>query len=293
MKNLNELSGIIKGINFDGVINEKEVNYLKYWKDQNKDFALTKDEEGLIQVIETSLKDGFITEDERTIIQETLNKLMNSTKKSQKLYIELIGIIEGIISDDAINTLEVQQLRNWYEKYGMSLSVEDALSIKQVLDRILEDGIVTSKEKTYLLDYLRDKIHMLKINSKIDNLRRKIKKRENIGIDLILLLDDNLNVESIHKKAEEQLRRGLTSYTGFSVRDPEIVVLSLSLIALLGYDSNFYKTVRETYNHIYSNFSQQKIDGLIRSVLSRYQTERDENYHGRIINIALEGLTVE
>lgn len=109
MKNLNELSGIIKGINFDGVINEKEVNYLKYWKDQNKDFALTKDEKGLIQVIETSLKDGFITEDERTIIQETLNKLMNSTKKSQKLYIELIGIIEGIISDDAINTLEVQQ----------------------------------------------------------------------------------------------------------------------------------------------------------------------------------------
>ena len=288
MKNLNELSGIIKGINFDGIINEKEVNYLRYWKDQNKDFALTKDEKGLIQVIETSLKDGFITEDERTIIQETLNKLMNSTKKSQKLYIELIGIIEGIISDDVINTLEVQQLRNWYEKYGMSLSVEDALSIKQVLDHILEDGIVTSKEKTYLLDYLRDKIHMLKINSKIDNLRRKIKKRENIGIDLILLLDDNLNVESIHKKAEDQLRRGLTSYTGFSVRDPEIVVLSLSLIAILGYDSNFYKTVRETYNHIYSNFSQQKIDGLIRSVLSRYQTERDENDHGRIINVALE-----
>ena len=40
MKNLDELSGIIKGINFDGIINEKEVNYLRCWNDQNIDFAI-------------------------------------------------------------------------------------------------------------------------------------------------------------------------------------------------------------------------------------------------------------
>lgn len=287
MKNLDELSGIIKGINFDGIINEKEVNYLRCWNDQNKDFAISNEEKGLVRIIETSLKDGFITEGERKAIQNTLNRLMNSTKDSEKIYTELIGIIEGIISDDSINTLEIKQLRNWYDRYGDELSAENVASIKQVVDRILEDGIVTFEEKSYLLGYLQEKIHYLKMNSKIENFRVKIKKGENIGIDLILLLGDNSNVESIHKQAEEQLKRALSSYTGFSVRDPEIVVLSLSLIALVGYDSIFYNTVRETYKCIYEKFSQQKIEGLIRSILSKF-SDRDEKSHGRIINVVLE-----
>lgn len=49
MKNINELIGIIKGINFDGVINEKEVLRLQSWVDKNRNLAYEKQQMKLIK----------------------------------------------------------------------------------------------------------------------------------------------------------------------------------------------------------------------------------------------------
>lgn len=49
MQNINELIGIIKGIDFDGVINNKEVLRLQSWVDKNRNLASVKGTFGIFE----------------------------------------------------------------------------------------------------------------------------------------------------------------------------------------------------------------------------------------------------
>ncbi len=51
-KILNELIGIIKGINFDGVINDKEVLRLQSWVEKNRNLAYDKQQMELIKMVD-------------------------------------------------------------------------------------------------------------------------------------------------------------------------------------------------------------------------------------------------
>lgn len=51
MRNINELIGIIKGINFDGIVNDKEVVRLQLWIDKNRNLAYEKKEAEFITLI--------------------------------------------------------------------------------------------------------------------------------------------------------------------------------------------------------------------------------------------------
>ena len=70
--------------------------------------------------------------------------------------------------------------------------------------------------------------------------------------------------------------------------DSEIVFLSLTLIGLLNYDSNFWDYVRQEYEVLYSRFSEQKIEGQIRNVINKYKTDNDP----RIISYVLKNAIV-
>ena len=62
---------------------------------------------------------------------------------------------------------------------------------------------------------------------------------------------------------------------------------------MVHYDGNFYKHVRETYKTLYRMYSDQKIEGLIRSILSKYLSEEKDHFVGsRLINIALANAIV-
>ena len=67
MINVNELIGIIKGIGFDGIINDKEINRLQKWTDKNRNLAYDTNQTKLIKLIQNILEDSIITEDERVI----------------------------------------------------------------------------------------------------------------------------------------------------------------------------------------------------------------------------------
>lgn len=126
---------------------------------------------------------------------------------------------------------------------------------------------------------------------KLEFLREQVRSGANIGIELIDLLDYEEAMKAIHQKAEQKLRIALSSYSGSCGSDPEIVLISLVLIAMLHYeDGNFYGSVRDTYVELYEAYSQQKIEGLIRSILSRYTPEREKGQ--RIIKVVLENAIV-
>ena len=205
MINVNELVGIIKGIGFDGVINEKEVNRLQKWTDKNRNLAYDSDQIKLIKLVQSVLEDSIITEKERVSILDYCNKLLQYDGEDNAKIYELNGIIDGIICDDVVNQEEVKQLGIWMEDNGDAIRYHKPTEhLCIVIDRILEDGIVTKEEQTQLLDILKDRIHKLQFNNKLAYLRKLVKEKENIEIYLIYLLDNQDNMNEILNQDKRQ-----------------------------------------------------------------------------------------
>ena len=293
MINVNELIGIIKGIGFDGIINDKEINRLQKWTDKNRNLAYDTNQTKLIKLIQNILEDSIITEDERVQALDYCHKLLQDDSEDNSKIYELNGIIDGIICDDIVNQEEVRQLGLWMEANGDLIRYHKPTEhLCVVIDKILEDGIVTKEEQSQLLDILQDRIHKSQFNNKIAHLRRLVKERENIGIDLIELLDNEDDMNEIHLQAERQLDKALSSYSGV-LSDPETVFISLVLIAMLYYDGSYYDSVRATYAQLYRKYSRPKIESYIRTVLNRYRTQQERNTpNSRIINVVLSNTVV-
>ena len=286
MQNINEVIGIVKGISYDGIINNREINFLHSWVDRNRHFAVSMYQKKLIKQIDVALEDKVLTELERSEILSTAQNILKFQKDEYASYIELNGIIEGIISDNEINKEEVLKLNEWFTLHNESMS-DDEDVIRKEINKVLEDGVVISEEQKKLLKLLKEKIVLLEIDSKLKCLKNQIRERNNIGIELIGLLEKDNIMSYIHSRSESILRNALNSYTGTLITNSEIVVVSLSLIAMLNYDGSFYDSVRDVYSSLYDQFSEQKVEGLIRSILNRYRSKNDLSSRSRIINYPL------
>jgi hypothetical protein len=293
MRNINELIGIIKGINFDGVINQMEVKRLKSWVNKNRNLAYELKEAQLIRLVDQVLEDMIVTDDERELLISYCDKyLKGSSDDTAKIY-ELNGIIEGIVCDNEVNEREVYHLKAWMDNHAAIVrNHKPSASICKIIDDILADGIVTAEEQETLLQMLSARISSTQLETKIEFLRKRVRERINIGIDLIDLLDNENAIGEIHNRAEAQLGKTLMSYSGMYLTDPEIVFISLVLIAMLHYDGTYYDDVRTTYRTLYQRYSEQKVEGLIRTILSRYRSEEEANKKTRIINVALANAIV-
>lgn len=289
MRNINELIGIINGISYDGIINKLEVAKLYSWLKKNRNLLYEPRQTSLISLVEQVLEDGIITDEERQMLIENCNQYTSLESDSSVKIYELNGIIEGILCDNEINEKEIYHLREWMKSNESFIYGHKALeTIYQKINNILEDGIVTKEEQESLLDMLRGRITYTQLEIKMRYLKNCVRERKNIGIDLIDLLDNADAIESIHNRAERELDRSLNSYSGTYFQDPEIVFISLVLVAMLYYDGAFYESVRKTYKYLYQHYSEQKVEGLIRTLLNNYRT-KDEvgSTKSRIINVVL------
>lgn len=294
MRNINELIGIIKGINFDNVINGKEVMRLQSWVNQNRNLVYEPRQVELIKMVDEILEDKIITDIEReTMIMCCDQFLKDMSDERAKIHL-LNGIIDGIICDGEVNEAEVYRLKDWIDHHEKSLrGYETSEKLCRKIDEVLEDGVVTQEEQKQLLRFLTERISGSKFEIKLEYLKKQVKSKRNIGLDLIDLLDNENAIDKIHERAEAELNRALSSYSGSSISDQEIIFISLVLIAMLYYDGNYYEQVRTTYVNLYSKYSEQKIEGLIRTVLNRcYLQEKSQSGNLRIINAALSNAIV-
>lgn len=289
MKNINELIGLIEGIDFDGVINQKETDRLQFWVDRNRNLAYEANEIDLINLVDDILEDHIITEYERQVLVEYCNKYKSNFAGNSEIFI-LQGILEGIVSDEVINSLEIERLQEWMERYGDILCIyPKCQNLVNTIREILEDGVVTEEECQTLLDIINNKIGEVQFEAKVEYLRNQVKAKKNIGVDLIDLLEDEGAINTIHSLAEKELFKRLRSYYGTGIYNREIVFISLTIIAMLHYEEGrLYESIEETYANLYNEFSPQKIAGHIRSLLSQYGVETNE----RQINVALRNAVV-
>lgn len=292
MRNISELVGIIKGINYDGVINDKEVVHLQSWVDKNRNLVYEPYQAELIKMVDDILEDHIISEEEKKIMLEKVEHFFKETEDNDSIVYELNGIVEGIVCDGEVNKAEVYRLKEWMNSYGDDIrNHKPSAELCKVIDDILDDGVVTEEEQSMLLDMLSDRINNSQFETKLDYLCKLVRNRRNIGTDLIDILDNDIAMKEIHKRAEIQLMNGLSSYSGY-IANQEIIVVSLVLIAMLEYDGNYYGNVRNTYTNVYRRYSEQKVEGMIRSILGRYKKQNEAGSRTRIINVALENAIV-
>jgi hypothetical protein len=51
---------------------------------------------------------------------------------------------------------------------------------------------------------------------------------------------------------------------------------------MLYYDGAFYESVRKTYKSLYQRYSEQKVEGLIRTLLNNYRTKDDATLRSQL-----------
>lgn len=294
MRNINELIGIIQGISFDKVVNLKEITRLQEWVDKSRNLVTDTIEKNLISLVDKVLEDKIITREEQEIlINECKNVQRLECDINNRVY-ELNGIISGIICDGEVNEEEIYSLKQWLEAYGHIIKYHrPSAKLYCLVESILEDGIITQNEQDELLKLLNERVDRSHVETKLDYLRRLVREKKNIGVEIIDLLDNEDVIDEIHSMAEYQLKKALISYSGTEMNDPEIVFISLVLIGMMEYnDGNYYEYVRDTYTDLYNIKSKQAIENIIRYTLGRYQTETQKKTQSRKIDIALNNAIV-
>lgn len=90
MRNINELIGIIKGINFDGIINDREVVRLQTWLNKNRNLAFEPRQTELIWLLDKVLEDksyGTSLNYGRTVGKETCILVSDpKTNRRERIY---------------------------------------------------------------------------------------------------------------------------------------------------------------------------------------------------------------
>lgn len=79
VRQIDELIGLARGLCADGVLNDAEVEFLEKWLAVSADLSGQPVVARLYELVSEILRDGFVDEDERTQLFETLNALGDTT----------------------------------------------------------------------------------------------------------------------------------------------------------------------------------------------------------------------
>ena len=285
---LSELLGILQSINYDKVINSMEIEALKQWMNENDSCDDPRFQE-IIEKLNKVLEDSKITEEEKNEIIAITDQYYELGNFSQSIS-ELLGIIQGIIADNEINLDEINRLNDWLNKNVQLVGNYFYNRLSSTVKIVLQDGVITEEEKQKLKILLRFLLKDHSLNRKIEILKKMVKNGEVIGNQLIELINDNTVMTKIHREASCELNTLLKRRCTVYDIDSEIIFISLTLIALLKYDGNYYNYVEDTYQELYKKYSKQRIEGQIRDVINRFNDGAKEDH--RIISLVLKNAIV-
>jgi hypothetical protein len=84
------------------------------------------------------------------------NTAFNHKNNKTKAVLTLKGIIDGILADVALNDIEVIYLKAWCCNDTFDFNDGDFIGIKEQIEDILEDGMITSSEQKDMQQMLSD-----------------------------------------------------------------------------------------------------------------------------------------
>ena len=150
--NLVELIGIIEGVNYDGVINDLEIEKLQSWLAHNRQFRNDKVFNKILDLLERILEDNIITKDEKQELLSFANRYYQDFNNEHDSVVILHGIIAGIICDNVINQDEIDELKRWLEKSSILKGNDVYDKVRLLVEKVLEDNILTNNERNELFN---------------------------------------------------------------------------------------------------------------------------------------------
>jgi hypothetical protein len=155
-RDLHGLEGILKGIAIDGDINPDEIAALQRWCEIHADVAATSPFDEVLPMLEESIADGVLDDDERADLLwfinqcSTPNSFYNEvTSDLQRLH----GVMAGIGADGKVHDAEVHALSDWLETVSSLRGNWPYDEIDTFVTHILADGVVDEQERKLLLGF--------------------------------------------------------------------------------------------------------------------------------------------
>lgn len=195
-KTMNTLKGLIEGIKADQSINQSEIEELQNWcllqTDHRKRYPFME----IIPLIETSISDGVLTQDEIDDILWLCNNYLHTNPYYNVLTSdmhELQGIVHGILSDNKINETELIYLKNWLDDYHHLESLYPYDEIYSMIHKVMQDGKIDQQEELMLKSFFSEFVDsQTSLNINIEEYKQ-IKSEMNI--QGICALAPNIEIE--------------------------------------------------------------------------------------------------
>jgi DNA polymerase-3 subunit epsilon len=165
--NINELYGIIQAINYDKIINDKEIAKIKNWVEENRIYKQYTLFNRIIISLDKILEDNVITPYEKIELFKLVNSIHNSKLYSETtLALQILeGIISGISCDNVINIEEITMLKQWLEINNYLADVYPYDKALLIVNEVLKDGILAEEEKQYLADAFKGILNPITLGS--------------------------------------------------------------------------------------------------------------------------------
>lgn len=159
--NINTLYGIIKGINYDKKIDDKEIEKLKVWVEDNRIYKQYALFDRIILKLEEILNDNKITEYEKIELEKLVTSINNSKIYSEStLSLQILnGILDGIVCDQKVNQKEIENLNAWLKQNDYLKYVYPYDKVLLEVSKVLEDRILTEEESNYILGIFNEILH--------------------------------------------------------------------------------------------------------------------------------------
>ena len=140
------------------MIHPKETAFLKNWLEEHRSYQEKEEGKAVLSVLEEILADGEVMVEEAKKLQSELMYVTQlfTTSLEMKATQVLRGIIEGIQTDEVIKDSEIYMIENWLYQNDYLMGHYPYDKIKEAIDRILEDNIITQEEKESLTKIFDD-----------------------------------------------------------------------------------------------------------------------------------------
>ena len=159
--NINTLYGIIKGINYDGIIDDKEIEKLRLWVEDNRLYKQYSLFDTIINKLEEILEDNVITEYERIELEKLVTSINESKMYSEStLTLQILnGILDGIVCNQKVNQKEIENLNIWLRQNDYLKDVYPYDKVLLEVNKVLEDGVLTEEESNYIFDTFNEMVN--------------------------------------------------------------------------------------------------------------------------------------
>ena len=151
-KSINSLLGLVEGIAIDGVVNEREREYLDGWMREHAEVVALHPFSELLPVVAGAVADGRIDPEERADLHWLCDRL-----RSREYYDKTTGdlqrlqaILAGIASDAAISADELVHLRDWIDSHDHLRSCWPYDEVSALVTGVLSDGKIDAREHELL-----------------------------------------------------------------------------------------------------------------------------------------------